>query len=286
MYSKLSKEQLVKYAQLDLLNEVKRICDKNNINYFLSYGTLLGAVRHKGFIPWDDDIDVGFLKNDYDRFINCCEKDLSSEYELINWNVGKSIPHPFYKLKIKNTKYIEQLAINNNSNNGIFIDLFAFQDIPNNKIIRLCQCIKITLIRKAMLLKCNYDIIGQNTIKKIVYIPFKIYNKLNSKEKLIDKYNTVLNRKQKSSARYVMTDSHANPFKTKEFIPKKWLNEMIIGSFEGEEYKIPKEYDYILKLMYNDYMKLPPIEKRKSPHKIINIDFGKYVIKSIKEKNE
>lgn len=130
----MDKSELVKYAQLDLLIELDRICKKNGINYFLVGGTLIGAIRHNGFIPWDDDIDVGMLRADYEKFEKACEKDLNPEYAKYDWHIDSASPLPFLKLKIKGTHYREYFSKDSNMNDAIFIDIFPYE-LNTGKVI-------------------------------------------------------------------------------------------------------------------------------------------------------
>ena len=101
-------------VELEILEEVDRICKKNNIDYFLNGGTLLGAVRHKGFIPWDDDIDVTMTRKNYNKFIEACLKDLNSKYIIDNYKTNKKCCFSFTKIKKKGTLYVESRDYNTN----------------------------------------------------------------------------------------------------------------------------------------------------------------------------
>ena len=98
-------------AQLMIAKEIKRICDLNNINYFLDSGSMLGAVRHSGFIPWDDDMDIGMCCDDYEKFISIAPKELDNRFFLDNYETNKSNPLVFSKVRLKGTTYIEILEI-------------------------------------------------------------------------------------------------------------------------------------------------------------------------------
>ena len=111
--------------ELEMLLEVDRICRKNQINYTITGGTLLGAVRHKGFIPWDDDADVALLRDEYERFCDACEKDLDKEkFFLQNWETDKNFNSGYAKLRRNNTHYVRVGQVKMKYHNGIYMPNF------------------------------------------------------------------------------------------------------------------------------------------------------------------
>jgi lipopolysaccharide cholinephosphotransferase len=276
---KMEIEELVKLAQLDLLNELKRICDKNDIKYFLSGGTLLGAIRHNGFIPWDDDIDVGMLRKDYDKFIKCCSEELCNDYYIHNWDNDEYSVQPFSKLKIKGTQYTEEISKNSKVDDGIFIDIFPYDNVPNNNFLRKIQSMKIKKYRKSLLIKGNISIIGNSILKKIEYFPIVIYAKLHTRFSLKKKMYKEMTRYNKKMSSKVTAHGGSYSY-YKEIIDIEWINNRISHKFEKYEYSVPSKYDTILTNLYGNYMEYPPIEKRKGKHEIFNINLGNYKIKS------
>ena len=152
----INDQDRVKCAQLDMLVELKRICEKNGIAYFLVGGTLIGAIRHCGFIPWDDDIDVGMLREDYERFISLCKTELSDEYALYDWHKDEKSPIPFLKMKIKGTHYREKLSKETTINDEIFIDIFPYDNAPDSGLNRKIQALKNIIYKKIILLKSEF----------------------------------------------------------------------------------------------------------------------------------
>lgn len=277
-------DELIKYAQLDLLNEFKKICEQNNIKYFLTGGTLIGAIRHNGFIPWDDDIDVGMLRNEYEKFLEIAPRYIDSNYELFDWNKDLNSPLPFLKLKIKGTHYKEFHSQDSKMNDSIFIDIFPYDNVPSSHIKKILQAIKIFIYRKLLLIKCNFNLTEGKIGKKIIYAPiyllsiFYDLNELKNKcIKEMKKYNT-------HESNYII--NHAGSYSyNRETINREWIENTIMHKFEKYEYMIPKMYNEFLTHVYGNYMKLPPQEQQTGRHRVKIIDLGNYKIRSIQNSN-
>ena len=143
----------VQLAQLEIGKEIKRVCDENGIKYFLDSGTLLGAIRHKGFIPWDDDMDMGMLREDYERFIEIAPKELKPEYFLQTWKTDKSYPYAFAKIRKKGTVFIEAVSQKTNAHNEIFVDVFPYDIYPDDETVRTKLTKKIMLLKYSLWMK-------------------------------------------------------------------------------------------------------------------------------------
>ena len=123
---------------LKMLNDITKICDENGIQYFLDGGTMLGAVRHHGFIPWDDDVDIAMRREDYEKFLNVCKTKLNQElYFLQNEQTEKNYIHAFTKIRLNGTHIIEEFSKNVDIHNGIFIDVFPYDNVPDGSIRRM-----------------------------------------------------------------------------------------------------------------------------------------------------
>lgn len=274
----MTREQLRKLQklQLKIAIEVKRICEKNNISFFLDCGSMLGAVRHSGFIPWDDDMDIGFLREDYDKFIDVAPKELGNEFYLLTWDNNDEYPQPYAKLCLKDTIYQEKIAGNtNNKDNGIFVDLFPYDNISNNKVMRFCNGVIRKLISHTLMIQCGYRVWeGKGIVKNVKFFPLIICS-------------SVLSRKMLKRLFMYMAYMYKD-VKTQEVgiedggISLYWrykrgnLEEFIEKEFEEEKFIIPKNYDTLLQTAYGNYMELPPEDKRWIGHAIEEIDFGPY----------
>jgi len=267
----------LKQAMLDVLFEVKRICDKYRIDYFLIGGTLIGAIRHNGFIPWDDDIDIGMLRADYQRFIRACKRDLDSRYRLVLWNNEKDNPNIYAKIKIKGTTYIEKRSQNTKQSKEIFIDIFPFDNSPDNKRKAIKHGRKIAFYRRLLAMKCGVDFSDSTSFVKSVLNHFlKTISFFCSREKLYYKNISLCRLYEKCNTRYVVNACGTYNY-MKERNARKMFCEFTEVPFESGMFKTIKRYDEYLAHIYGDYMALPPVSDRTSRHGLIKIDFGEYV---------
>lgn len=263
----------VQLAQLELAKIVKRICDENNIKYFMIAGTLLGAVRHKGFIPWDDDLDIGMMREDYEKFINVCGDYLGSEVILQTWDIEEEYPLPFAKLRWKDTLYVERNSQNVNINKGIYIDIFIFDNVPENKFSRLKQKYLSLYYFKLLLAKSGCTPWSEKQkFKKLCYGMINIWTKLYSYDFLhrhmnscMTKYNTI------PSDKVVAFGGEYD----QETIEKRWLEDIRDIQFEDITLSAPTLYEEYLSYFYGDYMTPPPENKRGNRHMIVELNFCK-----------
>lgn len=274
----LTQEELRKaqLLMLKILKEVHRICEENNIKYFLSDGTLIGAVRHNGFIPWDDDLDIGMLREEYEKFCKIAPEKLGDEFVLQTTFRDEGYGSQFGKLMLKNTIWIEYNAKDTDRDNkGIYIDIFPYDKIPSSKKKQKMIKFQYHLLNALLLFKLNYFATSyeKGIIRKINYVIKKIFssffsiNKLkNMREKLCKKYENM-------SKNFVVT-KYGGSFENNQNSYESY-DSLILHSFENDNFYIPKNYDSILTNLYGDYMVIPPVEKQKS-HGIIYFDFGNY----------
>ena len=257
----------VQKLELSILDEIDRICEKHNISYFLIAGSLIGAIRHKGFIPWDDDLDIAMVRADYDKFIEICSKELNEKYIIDSSKTSKKYHKIAAKIRIKNSEYVEKELENYDGNQGIWVDILPLDYSNKNKSIKLSfqNTIK-KVFCSGLVVKCkvknNMNIFNKIIAKIISFLPYSFLHKI------IDKVVKMQNRGNK---KYVVNFASKYGIKKQTFeydiyFPiKKEL-------FEKKEYPIPNKYDEYLTQIYGNYMKIPPIEKREI-HNPIRIKF-------------
>ena len=123
----------VQLTQLSIAKEIKRVCDKYGIEYILDSGTLLGAVRHRGFIPWDDDMDIAMTRENYDKFVSVAQTEFKDKYFLQTWETDKNCPFPFAKVRLNGTSYVENVCEHADIHKGIYVDVFPYDVWPEEK---------------------------------------------------------------------------------------------------------------------------------------------------------
>lgn len=262
------------FLELEIAKEIRRICDKYDIKYFLDAGSLLGCIRHKGFIPWDDDMDIGMLRNDYDKFIQYAEQELDEKYYLQTTNSDKYYGLTFAKVRLRGTKFIEEKSKNTSAETGIFVDVFPYDNMSDNAIATKINGIKLKLYSHLLMIKSGIKVWeNEGIIKKMKFAPFCILslfvtrnNMIHRIERLLKKYNNI------ETKNIAIGDG---TYYSKWFFPKQLLTDLILGEFEDELFYIPKEYDLFLSKAYNNYMEMPPEKERRS-HNALSIDFGQY----------
>lgn len=269
----LSSKQMkkLKSVEMEILKHFIDVCKKLKINYFVVQGTLLGAVRHKGFIPWDDDIDIGMLRKDYEIFLSKAQSLLPEEYFVQTYKTDPGYPHGFLKIRDSRTLFLETTCKNLKINHGIFIDVFPFDYYPENffkkKIYELKKLVLRYRIRDSLYIPTDKEKNIMNIVRKILKTISKIIYP--SLEIALEKQSQLYQSTKKSN--YVINSG--GPWGKKECIPIAWFEKYIYLEFEGISVNAPYCYDEYLTHVYGDYMTLPSVEKRVSHHFISAISF-------------
>lgn len=262
-------------CQLIIAREIKRICDKHNIRYFIIAGTLLGAVRHGGFIPWDDDMDVGMLREDYEKFLKVAKTEMGEEFFLQTPETDKNYGLPFAKILLNGTVLVEATA-GSNAKKGIFVDVFPFDVAPENEADRENHNKKTYFYKRLLLAKLNYNVCAKNDyVKRAVYFVLKIMSAFYSHDKLVKKLESEITRYNNSKTEDIVNIGGAYGYK-KETIKADWVRDTVEIPFEDMTISAPVDYIKYLETFYGDYMTPPPEDKRYNRHSVTELDFGKY----------
>lgn len=262
--------------QLKILLEVDRICKKHNIPYFLIGGTLIGAVRHQGFIPWDDDIDIGMLRENYDKFIKICESELSPDYFLQTKESDPYCALPWAKLQLEGTKKVDESVAFTSTHLGIDIDIFPYDNIPKSSLMQCVHSNICWMLRGIYGFKCGYVILNrENSLKKKIggwlCHGIAILLPKQTASNIVDWHFQYYN---KMDTEMVMNLSSPYDY-TRERVRRDVVENLICLKFEGDDFPVPKEYHAYLTQVFGDYMVLPPEDKRVQ-HAVVELNFGKY----------
>lgn len=256
----MNKKELREYqlAQLELLDITDEICKTNNLTYYLIGGTLLGAVRHNGFIPWDADMDIAMPREDYERFLKYWMENPSERYFYQHFSTEKNHLSPHAILKIKNTKVVMNGMVSKYrpKHEGIYMDVFPLDNPPKLSKQQKKQAQKIKKIKRVIELKSGYEYSSTSTLKKnvkkliqIVLLPIS-FTYLNRKmDNCMKKYSSP------DGECLVSMASHYSYWK--QLMPKKVYGVPTKVCFEGKFYSAPAKVDEYLTRIYKDYMKEP-----------------------------
>lgn len=264
----------IQKMQLAYLLEVDRICRKHGIKYFLGGGTLLGAIRHHGFIPWDDDSDIMMLREDYDRFAEIAQSELPSGMTFQSGKTDKNCFYEFNKLRIENTVFATELAKNHTDINvGIAFDIFCHDKTANSALGRKLH-LALTLFTRALVLnKWNRRRVdnGSRLQSAVTNFCVRLFP-LRFSYFLMNR--TISFFKHKKNAKYLYDGMGRNVYNGS--FEAGILDEVIYWDFEGHQLPVPKRYDEYLTFLYGDYMELAPLSTRLGCHEILLCDIGKY----------
>lgn len=228
-------------CELDLLQEFLRVCNKYNLKCWADSGTLIGAVRHKGFIPWDDDIDFTMLREDYDKLVAVAEKEFKAPYFFESAHTDFYCSHRHGQLHNAQTAAIPQNYYKRKSCQGIFIDIFILDSYPKSVKAAYKQISKIKYWKSLIKLT--------RILKK--YIPFVFPEKCRWDLYILKKYEDTFRKTKLSDTRYIAYTSLTLREKIKD---KSWYEETIYADFENTKIPIPIGYDQLLTIEYGDYM--------------------------------
>ena len=263
----------VQLTQLAILKEFDRVCRKHNISYILSSGTLLGAVRHQGFIPWDDDLDVDMTRENYQRFLACADE-LPENLFLQNWHNDEEYGLPFSKIRLKNSAFREE-ACAKMKNCGIYIDIFPCDKFTDDASERR-RFQKLNHYRMMILiLSPVYGISPDSALKRAgLHVLRWFLHSKKWKRRYIEKFEqlTQMMNNTDVKSRYY-ENGGATPIGQWIIEPLSFKNTTLL-QFEDASFSCPEDYDTYLRAVYGDYMELPPEDKRADRHGILEVSFG------------
>lgn len=268
------KLQYIRKMELELLQEVDKICRSNGIEYFLSGGTMLGAVRHKGFIPWDDDIDIAMLRDDFDRFKAVCKEQLPNKYQYQSYTNKDGYHYFFDKITIKDTYFSTKYSDKHDMLKGISMDIFVFDKTSDNKFFQKLHYKSLMTLRLLMNVRwINHPRKGKSYLLSKLLLPILRLFSMDTYSKWYDK---LLRRYEKRKTSTVLPPATDHVWRG--VMPKKWFESVCDAQFDNVMSYIPVGYDDYLKQWYcEDYMELLPLSHRVGSHDFYRLDIGNEV---------
>ena len=261
-YQEVTDIREIQQMELGIMEYIHEVCQKIGVKYFLAYGSLIGAVRHKGFIPWDDDMDICMLREDYEKLQDYLISNPDERYEVMSYKNNLNYVYPFMKVQDNHTYLLEE-DVRIDSNMGIYVDIFPVDGYEDDSVFKD----KMTRLIKKRQLSC-YTFKGITNTKSLLnslirYISVIVFYFTNT-----NKYIRGIDELAKSRKvdDYELVDYLIYKDMNKPVWKREWLKQTITGVFEGKEFMIPKNYHEILTSDYGDYTQLPPVELRFSHH--------------------
>ncbi|MDY6063076.1 MAG: LicD family protein [Erysipelotrichaceae bacterium] len=267
----MKKELNIKETQkiaIDILDKVAEICDKLNLRYYIFYGSLIGAIRHNDFIPWDDDLDIMMPRKDHDILVDYFIK---HQYEYPNlevFNHDLNEDYPYMITRISDNRYRIVMDNEKEYGMGVFIDIYPFDGLGNNEKEAISFGMKGDHLSSLCYQATREHFAIETTtsiFKKIIKFPVFLYSKIRGKDVFQDKLNKLAGVKDYDKSEYVGCVVWLSWGK-KDIFKRKWFDEYIMVKFGEKEYRVPKMYDTILRHGYGDYMQLPPEKERIGHH--------------------
>ena len=246
---------------LEILKNVHELCEKHGIKYFLDAGTLIGAVRHKGFIPWDDDVDIGMLREDYNKFIQIAKNEMPDHLFLQTFETDKYYniyPTPC-KVRYNNTLFLEA-GVNEDSrmNNGVFIDVLTYDSLPKHRFVyKIQRIISFNILKSFKMLRDKPERLSFKN--RITFSFYRVVVKIFPNKRRL-KFFDYLTKWNDENSEYMGygVDTYWSQYVYK----KEDFFDLIKLEFEGQYFYAPKNYDAILTQLYGDYMTPPKEEDR------------------------
>lgn len=256
----------IQMAEFAILKKFDEICRKNSFRYYLCFGTLIGAVRHKGFIPWDDDIDVVMPRLDYDKFVEFCKNNREElgPYMCENYTLEKNFIYPI--TRVCDNRYLVHYENREEHNFGLFIDVYPFDGCGNTKeeSIQIWKSMQndTSVISSASRKYFEKSPNGalRNIIKRALYAYTKKFGAVFFMKRLENRAKS----HPYETSKYVACTNWI--FDPKYICEREWFEQSVEMDFEGNRFLAPSEYDKLLRSMYGDYMELPPVEEQEGHH--------------------
>lgn len=270
----MSNMDLLHQVDLEIVQEVVRICREHDLKYYMLGGTMLGAIRHKGFIPWDDDIDLGMPREDYEKFLQLAPDALAPHLKVVNYRNDPNFQYYITRILDTETRVVEERIGNDNKYTNASIDIFPVDGTPNNELLRKIYYFRV-LYHRALMSLCYKDSIDRKrkrsgAEKLLLWVMERIpVEKMTTPYKQKCKIDKLLRSQKVEGSKYIGNIMGA--YRTREIVPAEYYGEGKLYDFENIQLVGMDMYHEYLTHTYGDYMKLPPEGQRKTHFKILEI---------------
>lgn len=259
----------IQQESLKILIKIHEICRKENLTYYLAYGSLIGAIRNNGIIPWDDDIDIMMPRTDYDKLeaYFCKHKEELAPLQMFGPKLDER--YPYMINRISNHDYVIDTENEENYGLGIFIDIYPLDALGNTLKEAEKRKSKSCKLASLCFLSTRLTFTKGNTkspLKLLLKLPAFCISKIMGKKHYFNALERIAKEKRYSDADYVGCVVWASDDGNKGVFEKKWLGTGKLHRFEEHEFCIPDDYDSILKKLYGDYMAPPPESEQIAHH--------------------
>ncbi len=272
----MTQEELRKIGllQLQIMDEAHRICEKHGITYYMIAGTLLGAVRHGGFIPWDLDIDIALPREDYERFKAACQRELDERYEYLDYGSDRKYPRPHALISMRNTRlHLKFDHLNPKTMAlGVYLDVFPLDNAPDDETLRNRQAKKLKKLRRLKEYRLPYSYSYKAWKRYAHYAVSALLSWISVRR--LNRYQQELMQKYRGVDTKCVCSMASQYSYAKQCMPREIYGKPVPLDFEGRQYYAPEKYKEYLTRLYGDYMKLPPEEDRQANLEVYtSIDF-------------
>lgn len=259
-------------TQLGIADAVTSLCDAHGIAYVLLGGSALGARRHGGFIPWDDDMDLGMLRADFERFLVIARHQLGAPYHVQHWLSDRHMGVPIAKVRLDGTRLVEAGSRDLGGHKGIAIDIFPFDNMPG-ALARPWWLLRLKVYKRLLRHASGYTVRPLPLPALALDLPLRWLAHRLSPVAIKRRMDRLMRRHAAAPSAEVLCVGGAYDF-TKDRLDRRWLTERRAQAFEGRRFACPAALDDYLAHMYGDFLALPPPEQRVGRHAILALDFG------------
>lgn len=258
----------IQTISLEILHIIAEICETQHLRYALIYGTLIGAVRHHGYIPWDDDVDIMMPRPDYDRLLLYLKKHIQEYPHLQVFNCEECSEYPYMITRISDNRYVIEMANEKPFGMGVFIDIYPYDGLGKTREEAVQYGLKGDRLSSLCYQSTREHFAIETTtsiVRKLIKFPVYLYAKMRGKDYFQKRLEKLARVKEYDSSEYVGCVIWLS-WGEKDIFPRKWFDETIMMPFDKYEFRVPKYYDEVLRHEYGDYMKLPPEKDRIGHH--------------------